>query len=387
MKAGNFKNYLAASAILGGTILGVGIFGLPHVFSKAGFLTGLFYLVLCCFLVTLTHLIYGEALLRTGGEHRMPGLAKIYLGKAGFYLATISVFISMSGVLLAYLILGGQFLQNFSRIINSPLNLNVAAVVFWIVGTIGMILGIRFIGLGEILGVVLIIGLIVGFFVLGAPHLNIASLPAINSSFLFLPYGILLFALSGGSAVPEIFNYFKKRGISKYELNFKKPIVWGSVIPAFLYLLFVLGVLGFFQNKIIPVDIVPDLVKSNPLLGVATDVLGMLLILTSYFIIGLGFRNVLFMDLKIKNWLSWTIPAVLPALLYFGGFQNFIGIIGFLGAGILGIETVLTIIIHSKSQKQGRLIPAFTVKIPLWGKVLLVILLLTGVALEIAKFF
>ena len=138
-----FKNYSTTSAILAGTILGVGLFGLPYVFSTAGFAAGVLFMILCCFLVTITHLIYGEALARTPGEHRAPGLAKIYLGKPGYYITTVASFISLSGVLLAYLILGGQFVQNFSQIIGSSTNINVATIILWIIGVLGMTMGIR----------------------------------------------------------------------------------------------------------------------------------------------------------------------------------------------------------------------------------------------------
>ncbi len=382
-----FKNYFASSSILAGTILGVGLFGLPYVFSVAGFSIGLIFLVLCCFLATITHLIYGEALLRTSGEHRAPGLAKIYLGKKGYYLSIVTSFISLSGVLLAYLILGGQFIQNFSQIFNWDIGINLATVIFWIIGTLGIMMGIRLIGVGEVLGVALIIILIFGYLFWGLPGLKIQSFTDFNASQFFLPYGVLLFSLSGGSAVPEIFNYFKKKGISKEQINFKMPIIWGSVIPAILCLIFVVGAFGLFPNKIIPVDLAGSLIKTNSVLAIATTVLGLILILTSYFILGLGFRNILFFDLKFKRLLSWLIPIGLPLFLFSIQNKGFLTIIGFLGAFVLAIETIITFIIHYQSQKKGDKIPAYQIKFPLIVRIILIVLLLIGAGLEIIKFF
>lgn len=382
-----FKNYFTTSAILAGTILGVGLFGLPYVFSTAGFLIGIIFLIICCALATITHLIYGEALLRTPGEHRAPGLAKIYLGKYGYYLTTVSAFISLSGVLLAYLILGGQFIQNFSQIINSNIGINLATIIFWIIGVIGMTMGIRFIGIGEVLGVILIIILIFGYFFLGFSNLKIESFTSFNLKNFFLPYGVLLFSLSGGSAVPELFNYFKKRGISKEQINFKTPVIWGSVAAAILCLIFVIGVFGLFPNKIIPVDLIPNLISFNPLLAIATNVLGLVLIFTSYFILGLSFKNILFLDLKFKRLLSWAIPIFLPLILFFIQNKGFIAIIGFLGAFVLGIETIITFVVHYLSQKRGQKIPAYQIKFPMFIRVILIMLLLLGAGLEIGKFF
>jgi amino acid permease len=381
------KNYFATSSILAGTILGVGLFGLPYVFSTAGFAIGLLFLVLCCILVTITHLIFGEALLRTSGEHRAPGLAKIYLGKKGYYISMVTSFISLSGVLLAYLIIGGQFIQNFSQIFSWNIDINLATAIFWLLGTFGMMMGIRLIGMSEILGVALIIILIFGYLFLGLPGLKIQSFTGFNMAQFFLPYGILLFALSGGSAVPEIFSYFKNKGISKEQINFKMPIIWGSIIPTILYLLFIIGAFGLFPDKVIPVDLAGALMDINPILAVATTILGLVLILTSYFILGLGFRNILFCDLKLKKALSWLIPIGLPIILFFIQNKGFLTIIGFLGAFILAIETVITFIIHYQSQKKGDLTPAYQIKFPLFIRIILIVLLLIGAGLEIIKFF
>lgn len=380
------RNYFATSSILAGTILGVGLFGLPYVFSTAGFAIGLLFLVLCCILTTITHLVFGEALLRTSGEHRAPGLAKIYLGQKGYYISIVASFISLSGVLLAYLIIGGQFIQNFSQIFSWNIDINLATAIFWLLGVFGMMMGIRLIGISEVIGVVLIIILIFGYLFLGLPGLKIQNFTSFNTANFFLPYGILLFALSGGSAVPEIFNYFKKKGISKEQINFRTPIIWGSIIPTILYLLFIIGTFGLFPGKIIPVDLAGALINTNPILAIATTILGLVLILTSYFILGLGFRNILFFDLKFKKLLSWLIPIGLPLVLFFVQNKGFLTIIGFLGAFILAIETVITFIIHYQSQKKGDMTPAYQIKFPMLVRVILIALLLIGAGLEIIKF-
>lgn len=383
----NFKYYLFASTILAGTILGAGIFSLPYVFSQAGFLLGFFFLIFTCFLTTLTHLLYGESLLRTEKECRFPGLAKIYLGKFGFYLVSATSFISLVGVLLAYLILGGEFSRNFSQIIHRPLGFSQGVLIFWLIGSLGIISGIRLISWGETFGLFLMLILIFLFFFLGLPRLDLFSLGEINLKHLLLPYGVLLFALSGGSAVPEIFNYFKKNQISPQEINFKKPIIYGSILPAFLYLFFVLGVFGILGEEISSVDIVPDLIKISPSLGIIIDLLGLILILTSYFIVGLGIRNIMFFDWKINNFLSWFSPIFLPLIFYFLGITNFLRIISFLGAGILGVESVLNLFIHWIAQKKGQLPPPFQIRIPFGFRLILMAFFILGAGLEIAKFF
>lgn len=387
MNHNNFKNYLVASSILAGTILGVGLFGLPYIFSKAGFITALIILFVCLGLVLINHLIYGEALLRTKGDHRLPGLAKIYLGKIGFYISSLSVIVSDAAILLAYLILGGQFIQNIIQYIGLAANIELSTTIFWILGTIGIIFGIGFIGIAEILGVISIIVFIIGFSILGIPHIQLPWLDKFNFSQILLPYGILLFSLSDGASVPEIFDFFKKKKIPKHEINYKRPIIWGTFLPPILYLLFVLGAFGLSQGKDIAANLAVTLSNIHPLLGLITNILGIILILTSYFVIGLSYRKVLHCDLKLHKGVSLMVPIFIPIILFLLGINNFIGVINFIGAFLLGILITITMIIHKKSQKYGELKPPYQIKIPNFARIILIILLLTGVGIEIAKFF
>ena len=62
------KRIIKASFTLFGTIVGAGIFGLPYVVQKAGYLPGLFWMVVLAGAVMLTHLLYGEIVMATPGE-------------------------------------------------------------------------------------------------------------------------------------------------------------------------------------------------------------------------------------------------------------------------------------------------------------------------------
>ena len=106
-----FKKLLALSTYCG-TIIGVGLFGLPYVTEKIGFLPIIFYFLFLGFVAIIIHLIFGEVILRTKGQHRLPGYAEIYLGKRWKIFSSISGIIGISGALLAYIIVGGKFLSD-----------------------------------------------------------------------------------------------------------------------------------------------------------------------------------------------------------------------------------------------------------------------------------
>jgi len=62
--------------------------------------------------------------------------------------------------------------------------------------------------------------------------------PLINASQLLLPYGVLLFALSGASAVPEIYSYFQKKSLTPKDINFLKNPSSGAALSLLCFILY-----------------------------------------------------------------------------------------------------------------------------------------------------
>ena len=86
----NLKISFSATSIIIGTIVGVGIFGLPYAIAKVGFLVGIPLLVLLSGAMLCLHYLYGEIVLRTKRKQRLVGYAKKYLGNKGKSIATLS---------------------------------------------------------------------------------------------------------------------------------------------------------------------------------------------------------------------------------------------------------------------------------------------------------
>src|SRR3989344_3819002 len=106
------RRFYSAVAVLIGGVVGVGIFGIPFAFAKAGFLTGFLFLVGLTLFTLITNLAYGEIILRTNRTHGIVGYAGIYLGdfwkKVAFFIFILGAY----AALLAYIIVGGEFLAN-----------------------------------------------------------------------------------------------------------------------------------------------------------------------------------------------------------------------------------------------------------------------------------
>src|SRR3989338_10795092 len=109
---GNYiMKFLKALAVFAGTIIGVGIFGLPYVASKAGFFIVLIYFLVMAFIAIAIHLIFGKVVLGTEPLYRLPGFVGEYMGSNWKKITLLTLGSGLIGALLAYLIVGGTFLQ------------------------------------------------------------------------------------------------------------------------------------------------------------------------------------------------------------------------------------------------------------------------------------
>ena len=128
------KNFWWAVFSLVGTTIGAGIFGLPYVFSKAGFFVALAELAVIAFIVLLVQQMMGEIALRTEGKKRLAGYIAQYLG--GFWrpLGALSTILGGVGVLLVYIILAGNFLSSLTG-----LNATLSSLLFFTVWVLAIL--------------------------------------------------------------------------------------------------------------------------------------------------------------------------------------------------------------------------------------------------------
>src|SRR5512135_2495201 len=106
------RTFLKATSVLIGTMGGVGIFGIPFVFAKAGFWIGCVFLVFTGVLTLLFNLLFAALVLRTPGTHQLPGIAGAHLGPAAKFLVLMCNLVGIYGALLTYIIYQGDFLHS-----------------------------------------------------------------------------------------------------------------------------------------------------------------------------------------------------------------------------------------------------------------------------------
>ena len=374
------SNFFQALAILTGTIIGVGLFSLPYITAKVGILTMLFYFLLLGTVTSLIGLFYGEIALRTKGLHRLPGYAEKYLGKRAKVITFISNILGLTGALLAYLIIGGRFLGS---ILQSSFGGSdfIYVLIFFLVGAILTYFGIGSIAKAESFLFILFFFILGFIFYKGFWVIDIGNLFNFNIEYLFLPYGAILFSLSGTTLIPEV-----KEMLSKDPKKLKKLILLAISIAAITYLFFIFLILGITGQSTSD-DAITGLSKflGNEVIVFAL-LFGILTVFTSFLTISLTLKKILWYDLRLKKNLAWLIACIVPFVFYIIGFDNFITVIVLTGGVMLGIDIVIIILIYLKAKTKGDLKPAYSLSIPRFLVYSLIVFFIIGIIYEIIYF-
>ncbi len=369
------KSSLAAVFTLAGTAIGAGILGLPYAFAKSGFLAGLGWLVALGALMIYLNLALGEVSLRTNGKHHLVGYAKKYLGKWGRVAMIFAILFEIYSALLAYLIGEGQSL---SRLFFGTAQYSfVFGILFWLALSLLVYGGIKRLEKVEYIGVSLLLSTILLIFVLLSPNISISNVAQVNFSNAFLPFGIVLFALLGFTSIPNV-----KEEITKNKKFLRKAIIFGTLIPVVAYALFSFAFVGTLGGAV-------DQVATNSfggLLGKLLIVLGILTMMSAFFVLSYALRDITEEDLK-EHRLVFIIVSVVPLALYIlvsifniAGFATVLGIGGAVSGGILGI---LILLMNIKSKKKGDRKPEYAVKINWFWIILLSLIFIAGIVAQI----
>lgn len=344
--------FLKAALTLSGMIIGAGMFGIPFSFARAGFWLGTLELVILAGVMLVFHLFYTEIVLQTPKTHRLPGYVHEYLGKKSYKLAWVSSIFGITGSLLAYVILGSVFLNNLLPNFWAGTPYVSSDYFFWAVFLVLFGAAITYFPLkresvvNSVLTVFLI-GFILYLVATLFPAVDTAKLSGFYPDSVFVPYGVLLFALAGGIVIPEVVILSDRN-----RKTARRAVIAGSLLPALIYFLFafvVVGVSGHATSE--------DAIQSLAAFvggGVVFwgSLIGFLAVFTSYVAASKNFQEMLRLDFIFSQKKAWLLVSALPLVLYVLGFRNFIGTIGAVGALAVGVDSALVLAAHSKLRKR-----------------------------------
>lgn len=368
--------YFAISTMIG-TMIGVGIFGIPYVLMKAGFALGIFYFLLLGFMVLAVNLFYGEIILRTKEKHRLVGYASHYLGKWGKRTVTVSQIFGFYGALLAYIIIAGQFLFLLFSPIFGGTDF-VYSLIFFALGSLAILVGMGVIAEAEfVMNIFLLLTFLVILFA-ALPVINVENFTTLDLGNFFLPYGVILFSLGSLSAIPEAYEMLKGG-----KQNFKKVIKWGTIIPIIITFLFAASVVG-----VVGQDITREalggikIVLGNKLFAFGIF-FGILAVVTSFLVLGLNLKNVYRYDWKINKYLAWFLTCSVPLLIFLLGSRDFIKVISITGGILGGFDGVVIALMYLRAKKMGDRQPEYNLKLSKFLAYFVALIFAVGIVYEV----
>jgi tyrosine-specific transport protein len=377
-------DFLKPLAVFLGTVIGVGIFGLPFVSQKAGFVVVFVYFLFMVVVAVLIHFLFGEVALKTKKIYRLPGYVGEYLGqkwkKISFFVTAAGIF----GALLAYLIIGGQFLNSF---LNSFLGGGPVfyTFLFFISASYLVWRGIKSVSNTELL-LLLVFLLIIGlFFVKLLPFIDLNNFKAVRPRYLAFPFGIVLFSLWGTAIVPEVKEMIaaSASGQEETRLNLRRVLAGGLIFAAVVYLFFIFIILGASGSAVSREAIS----GTEKVLGYGSNIIklgflfGAVCCFTSFITLGLTLKKIFWYDFGLSKNFSWALTCFLPLILFLAGAREFIKVISFTGAVAVGSEGLIIIFLYKaflKKKFKRKMNKVFYFLIPIF---------ILGVAFEIISFF
>jgi tyrosine-specific transport protein len=322
------------AAIITAATFGDGVFALPFVFYQAGWLIALGYLAILATIIVGAHVVYLKTLEKVGEKERLLGLARRYLGDGGFWVGFVAIVLGLLLTLVAYLILGTQFITILfpGSLPGAPL------LVFWLFTSLLVLASDRHIVGLELAGIICTSCIVILIFVTAWPHVVFAGIPMINTKNIFLPFGVILFELAGWTGIEPAYES-RKRGGRKYDPW--RALATGTFVAALLSLIFVTGILGSATH--ITTDTISGLSSWPIWKRDVLAVLGLCAVATVFMPIAREIKNSLEKDLKWKKTYSRGLIILLPIVCISLGLNNFLVVVGIVGGVFLSTQYLLIV--------------------------------------------
>lgn len=336
------KGFWRVAAIITAATFGDGVFALPFVFYQSGWLLSLGYLVVLATVIISAHVVYLKTLEKVGEKERLLGLARRYFGEKGFWVGFVAIVLGLLLTLVAYLILGTQFVGILfpSALPGGPL------AVFWIFTSLLVLASDRHIVGLELAGIICSSLIVVLIFATAWPHVFFAGIPAVNMKNAFLPFGVILFELAGWTGIEPAYESRKRDGRKNDPW---RALALGTFVAAILSVVFVSGILGSASH--ITSDTVSGLsnwpIWKRDLLAI----LGLCAVTTVFMPIAREIKNSLEKDLRWKKSYSHGLIILLPVACILLGLNNFLIVVGIVGGVFLSTQYLLIISVGRRALK------------------------------------
>jgi tyrosine-specific transport protein len=288
---------------------------------------------------------------------------------------TMAMVLGIYGALSAYVIGEGIALQAIFG--GSAL---LYSIIFFGLISILVYLDLRAVEKSEIFFNFFMILLILTICVISFFYIKSLNFTSFDASKLLIPYGVILFAFIGTTAIPEI-----KETLIKDRKRLKKAIIIGTLIPLLIYLLFaiaVVGVTGVTTTEIGTLGL-GEVIGSY--MVILSNLFAVFSMASSFLVLALGLKWVFRYDYKLGKGISFWSVVLIPLLIGISGIASFVKIISFTGAITFGIEGTLIVIMFHRAKKLGDRKPEYSINKHYIISIFLIIMFLFGALYQFIK--
>jgi len=288
----------------------------------------------------------------------LPKLAEIFLGRTGKILMFTGVFIGVWGAMIAYLIGVGDSLAaifGMNTILGLSSNLFFSLLFFATASTL-VYFGLRAVSRGELILAGATILTVLALITMGLTRASFSNLTAVSWPNVFVPYGVVLFAILGTSMIPEV-----RRALEHDKKAIKNALIIGTLIPLILYAVFavvVVAVMGISTTEIATIGLGNSLGPAAIFLG---NLFAIFAMASSYVILALALKDSLTDGLGMKHKLAFALTIAVPLTVFLLGVKSFIAVIGVTGAVAGGLDGILVALMWRKARKTGTRKPEYKV--------------------------
>lgn len=334
------RPFLKSVGMMIGAIVGVGVFGLPYAFAQGGFSLGLLELLFLGGMLVVLQLMLGEIVVQTPGHHRLVNYMGIYLGPVWKWVTLVAMSFGVWGAMLAYMLVGGSFLH----LLLSPVLGGEPAVYSYALAAIASLLifgGLLLASKIEYIIVGALLFLFTFIILASVPQVDVSHYTTLNLENFFIPYGVILFSLSGMGIVPELKDVLGR----KHQRLLSPVIVTGMAVILTLYVLFAASVVGVTGENTSSMAFEGLVGPLGDTFRIVATLLGSLTIISIYMILGIELLNTFKFDFDFRHRTAWLLVCAVPVILFVFGLREFVDIIGFVGSvfgGVLGILVALS---------------------------------------------
>lgn len=326
-----------------GMTIGAGVLGIPYAVAQVGLKIGLFYIFILGITVLCLNLMLGEVVVRTRENYQLPGLAGKYLGLWAKELMSLIIIVSGLGALLAYIVGEGQAL---SAILGG--NPVWWSVFFWSVMSFLVWRGLQTVKTAEKILSAAVITIILSISMFLIPQVKEINFVYQNYAKIFLPFGIILFALHGAPAIAEAHAL-----LPGSERRFRRALIFGTLIPIFVYFVFSLAVVGSQGLNTTTIATIGLGENYGFKMLFLANLFAVFSMGTGFMGLGTALKQSLVCDHKAPPILAFLLTVSIPLALFMLGWRNFFTILETVGGLFIGVEAIVIVLIYWQAKKKG----------------------------------